>query len=110
MVPNRLADLRQERKMTLKDLAGLVGTSYQQVNRLEKGERPLSDQWAAKFAQALGVETWELFKSPSIANSSADELTRIYEGLDERRRAKLLEYARDMAAAQLAERPAETTP
>ena len=68
MVPNRLRELRKQRrpKLTLERLAELVHehsgrhVSHQQLSRLEKGERKMTFDWARIIAPALGVEPEDL--------------------------------------------------
>jgi phage repressor protein C with HTH and peptisase S24 domain len=68
MVSNRLRELRKRcrPKMTLERLAELVQrgsgkkVSYQQLSRLEKGERRMTFEWAEAIAPALGVDPEDL--------------------------------------------------
>lgn len=52
---NSIRSLREERELTLEQLADLVGLSVPYVSRLEKGERNLAVKHIDKFAAALGV-------------------------------------------------------
>lgn len=54
--PNRIGELRQMRRWTLAELARQVGTSAQQMGRLEAGQRRLTQAWMMKIAAALGVQ------------------------------------------------------
>jgi transcriptional regulator with XRE-family HTH domain len=45
--------MREGAEMTLEDLAELVGTSAQQISRLEKGERRLTQEWMQRIAAVL---------------------------------------------------------
>lgn len=45
----------------MQELADLIGTSQQQVDRLEKGQRKLTAEWMEKFGQALDCKPAELF-------------------------------------------------
>ena len=58
---NRIRQLRQERDLTLDELAAAIGTSFQQLQRLETGARRLSEKWIRPLAGALGVEPAALF-------------------------------------------------
>lgn len=53
---NNIARLREERGWKRPHLAKLMGTSPQQVERLEKGDRRLAQDWIDKAASAFGVE------------------------------------------------------
>jgi transcriptional regulator with XRE-family HTH domain len=46
--------------MTLEELAELVGTSLQQISRLELSDRRLSEKWIRPIAKALGVSPGDL--------------------------------------------------
>jgi transcriptional regulator with XRE-family HTH domain len=52
---NRILELRKERGLTLADLAVKVGSTAQQIGRLEKGERRLTTDWMEKIALALDI-------------------------------------------------------
>lgn len=60
-MPNRIHEWRVKRELTLEQLATLVGaTSAQQINRLERGQRQLTDRWMARLSAALGVSKADL--------------------------------------------------
>jgi transcriptional regulator with XRE-family HTH domain len=79
--------LRQERGLSLEKLAARCSppTSRQQIDRLEKGERPLTVQWIERIAVALGVdpaevvagERGEFILAPQVANVVARTVGRI---------------------------------
>ncbi len=52
---NRIKALRLKRGMTLEDLADATGTTFQQIARLENGERTLRPAWLQTISDALGV-------------------------------------------------------
>lgn len=58
--PNRIRELREERDMTIEQLAAETGLSTSYVWRLENGERNLSVKNLNLFAHALSVEPNEL--------------------------------------------------
>lgn len=62
---NRLREFRERKGLSRKALAELAGTGPTQVDKLEKGERRLSDHWAQRFAPHLEVEPYELFMNAS---------------------------------------------
>lgn len=47
--------LREDRDMSQNELAEKAGTSQPQINRLEKGERKLTKEWAERLAPHLNV-------------------------------------------------------
>ncbi|MDV5822923.1 XRE family transcriptional regulator [Sphingobium naphthae] len=52
---NNIAQLREARGWARPELAKRMGTSAQQVERLEKGQRGLKPDWIERAARALGV-------------------------------------------------------
>ena len=52
---NRLKELRLAANYSQDKLAELVGTTGQQVSRLERTERKLSPDWMERFSKALDV-------------------------------------------------------
>jgi transcriptional regulator with XRE-family HTH domain len=57
----RLKYFRELRGLTQQQLGDQVGTSFQQIQRLETGTRKVSAEWAAKLAPALNVPWYLLF-------------------------------------------------
>lgn len=58
--PNRLKDLREERDLTIEQVAEATTLSVSYVSRLENGERNLSVKNINLFAHALNVEPHEI--------------------------------------------------
>lgn len=52
---NRIREIRKAKGLTLQQLADLAGTTHQTVQRLEKAERKLSQEWMERIGRALGV-------------------------------------------------------
>lgn len=79
--------LRQERGLSLEKLAARCSprTSRQQIDRLEKGERPLTVGWIERIASAMGVdpaevvagERGEFTLTPQVANVVARTVARV---------------------------------
>jgi transcriptional regulator with XRE-family HTH domain len=57
---NRIRELRIARNLTLEEVALNVGTSVQQLSRLERGARRLTDDWMRRIARALYVRPADL--------------------------------------------------
>lgn len=55
MEENRIKEWRELRGLTMEVLAERMGTTASQVNKLEKGQRELTQSWIFKAAAALGV-------------------------------------------------------
>jgi transcriptional regulator with XRE-family HTH domain len=67
MAENRISHLRKLRKLTQRALAERVGTSQQQIQRIESGTQAARLDLAASIAEALKVPLAELFpKLPKI--------------------------------------------
>ncbi|MCM8734612.1 helix-turn-helix transcriptional regulator [Azospirillum sp. A1-3] len=109
--PNRIKELREARGLSLQSLADAVNSSPQQMSRLERGERRLSDHWMALIAPALGVEPWELMPGAPVKAAAAGDKDRFFEifnSLDDERKRRLEELALDLLAAQrVREQPQE---
>ena len=56
LIGERLADLRQERKMTLAAVATRIGISYQQVQKYERGTSTLSVARLFEFTQVYEID------------------------------------------------------
>lgn len=85
---NRIAELRKQRGLTYAELGAAAGTSAQQAERLEKGQRKLTQEWMNKLAKALGCEPIDLLveQKPiaaqpvySFSNSERGSTTAIHE-------------------------------
>ncbi len=63
LMQNRILELRKERRLTLAELADKIGSTPQQIGRLEKGERRLTTDWMEKIAIALDVPAEDLMSS-----------------------------------------------
>lgn len=57
---NNIAHFREERGWSRPELGKRMGTSAQQIERLEKGQRNLTVDWIDKAADALGVRPADL--------------------------------------------------
>ena len=57
---NQIKRLREARALTQEELASRVGTSFQQISRLESGQRKLSQEWMDRISAALGVHPYLL--------------------------------------------------
>lgn len=58
---NRIKELREAAGLSQSALAGLAGTTKNQLVKLENGSRRLSDHWANRLAPHLNVQAFELF-------------------------------------------------
>ena len=70
--PNRIKELRSRAGLSQDDLAKKVGTSRQQIARLEDGDRRLTVGWMQRVAKALGVEPSDLIATAAVAELVPD--------------------------------------
>jgi repressor LexA len=61
--PNRLREIRLRRGMTLQQIADLCNTAFQEISKLERGERRLTADWMDRLARALRVDRDELLQA-----------------------------------------------
>lgn len=71
---NRLAELREQRALTLRELSALSGIATDTINQIELGHRKPRPSTLRKVAKALGVEPQELRGTEETATPKA--LTR----------------------------------
>lgn len=57
---NRIREFRERNDWSQQKLADLVGTSQTQIDRLEKGQRRVSDYWLEKLARGFNCSPLEL--------------------------------------------------
>ncbi len=62
---DRLAELRERRALTLRELAGMSGVAADTINQIELGHRKARPSTLRKLAKALDVEVRELFEEPA---------------------------------------------
>lgn len=65
--PNRIRELRQQAKLTMDQLAERVGTSNQQISKLELGKAKLTVEWMRRLAPALGCAPVDLMMEKGTA-------------------------------------------
>jgi transcriptional regulator with XRE-family HTH domain len=58
----RLKELREERALSMRDLAEEAGVAHQTIYRLEHGQRRALPRTIRHLAEALGVEPKELMR------------------------------------------------
>lgn len=66
---SKIAWYREERGWSRPQLARLMGTTPQQIERLEKGHRRLTEDWINRAAEALGVRPADLLGSDGKGNA-----------------------------------------
>lgn len=68
--PNRIRELRDERDLTIEQLAEKTGLSVSYVSRLESGERNLSVKNLNLFAHALEIEPQHILAASPIRHAN----------------------------------------
>lgn len=74
-----LKEMRRRRALSMDALAQLAGTSASQINKLEKKQRRLTDEWLVKLSQALRCNPGDLIGdvlpvSPRIGQHSQEHV------------------------------------
>ena len=62
--PNNIATLREKRGLSQKTLADMAGTSQQEIQRLETGQRKLTWEWMLRLSTALKCHPLDLVNYP----------------------------------------------
>ena len=60
-MPNRLRELREERKLTQQEVAKILDITHSTVSRHESQDRAMSPQDIKGYASLYKVETYEIF-------------------------------------------------
>lgn len=63
---NRIRALREAAGWSRKALAEMIGTTPNQLVKLENGDRRLSDHWADRLARPLGIQAYELMMPEDV--------------------------------------------
>jgi transcriptional regulator with XRE-family HTH domain len=95
--PNRIRALRRQRGLTTVELAERADTSNQQIGRLERGERRLTQDWMDRLAEALDCAPWELLPAaPALSEEERQALADL-QALDPDTRRSYLDHLRQLA-------------
>ena len=110
-VPNRIKELRTLKKLSLEQVAAGSGTSAQQIQRLEQGQRRLTDDWMRRIAPVLGVAPAALLadhapdKREFAKNDEEVALLRFWRLLDLGEKRLIAVYARHKGLEILCDKP-----
>jgi transcriptional regulator with XRE-family HTH domain len=74
---NRIKIMRKKRGLTMRQLAGLMGTSQQQVDRLEKSRRRLTQEWMERLSEALSCEYVDLLPLEGARNAQTTSRAKV---------------------------------
>jgi len=75
---NRIREIRKSKGLSEVAVAEMVGTSREQIGRLERGERQLTQKWMNRIAAALHVRPSDLLHTASLAELT-DEVEHVEE-------------------------------
>lgn len=101
---NRIKELRLEKGMSAAKLADMVGTSQQQIDRLEKSQRRLDTDWIRRLTEALDCAPSDIvpeFKTENKIddlNALLDSVKQSYQ--DDRRFQPILQLLEDALDAE----------
>jgi transcriptional regulator with XRE-family HTH domain len=95
---NHIKEFRKLRGLTQKQLADAIGTSQQQIQRIEAGVQAIRFDLAPKIAKALAMDMTRIF--PAAASSMAKHPKGAGAYLDEKVRQDLAEAGFDMEPAE----------
>ena len=70
---NALFDIREKKGLTQKDVAELIGTTANQISRLETGTRKLAPEWLERLSVALKCTKAELLGEEPEAGLNPEE-------------------------------------
>src|SRR5215212_10798926 len=71
MVGERLAELREQKALTLRDLEEASGVGADAISKIENGHRKPRPSTLRKLARALGVGVEDLFREPAVPLAEA---------------------------------------
>jgi transcriptional regulator with XRE-family HTH domain len=94
----RIRELRQQRGLTLAELAGMVGISTPHLSQVERGVKNLNNHLLERLSKALGVEPYELIAGGAPEGSTLDEICA---DLPPEDRARVEAFARNLRATRV---------
>ena len=80
MPMNRLRELRQQRGLTLEQVADELGTTPATIHRLETGKRQLTEKWIRRLAAFYRVHPGEILEPlPTLTDEEKRVLQKLLE-------------------------------
>lgn len=79
MIPNRLRELRKEKKLTIRDFDDLLHVNRNTIHKLETGQQSLSDEYIEMFCKFYNVSADYLLGYSDVRNSK--DFNKIHEPL-----------------------------
>jgi transcriptional regulator with XRE-family HTH domain len=72
---DRLAELREKRGLTLRELSGMSGVSPDTINQIELGHRRPRPSTLRKLARALDIDIADFFREPALSGKAEASAT-----------------------------------
>lgn len=72
MLQNRLKELRDRSRLTLREVSMVTGFKISTISRHESGDRGLTEDAISKYAALYKVPTHQLFMSPNTEEVEND--------------------------------------
>lgn len=73
----KIKQIRKQRGFTMKKLAESIGTSQQQIDRLEKGKRRMTLEWMDRLSSALDCNITDLLPPSHQSRDSKTSKTKV---------------------------------
>jgi transcriptional regulator with XRE-family HTH domain len=71
---DRLAELRERRALTLRELSDMSGVAADTINQIELGHRKPRPSTLRKLARAFGIDVEEFYAEPALPKAKAPDL------------------------------------
>lgn len=89
-----IKEIREDRDMTLAELAEKTNTTHQQISNLELGKRKLTWEWVMRLSEALQCHPLDLTTGPAQPkNNTERELLEKFRGMNETDKPKYVSMA-----------------
>jgi transcriptional regulator with XRE-family HTH domain len=75
-VASRLAEMREQRALTLRELSEMSGVAADTINQIELGHRKARPSTLRKLASALEIDVREFYAEPALGKAKAPETGR----------------------------------
>ncbi|MEJ8308565.1 helix-turn-helix domain-containing protein [Agrobacterium larrymoorei] len=106
-----IEELMEANKLKNKDVAEKMGTTDATISRLLNGQRGIDLDWLHKFAKALDVPLWKLFRRPGSDEPTSPEAAlrsaMIAYGVDRSQLGRAVQIVATFRTTQAAEEQSE---
>lgn len=80
---NLIREMREERGLSRNQLAAKVGCHPNQIVKLERSERRLTDKWIYRLARALRCSPSDLLESPDRLSPQALIVAKVFDSMSD---------------------------